>query len=88
MNEACGDRRNRFFARMADLHRLTDRGETTPARRSGAAADGRKWMLTEVARLLLEDDRFFIGYHKSKVAESSHLLYVVSGLHVRWLADN
>jgi hypothetical protein len=49
---------------------------------------GKTWTLTEVARRLLEEGRYLVGYHESKGAESSHLLYAVSNLYARWLADS
>jgi hypothetical protein len=88
MNEAFPDRRERLFGRMADIHHLTDR-----ARQPGLTAViarplmGKTWTLAEVARLLDEEGRFLVGYHESKGSETSHLLYAVSNLYSRWLAD-
>ncbi|WP_250532316.1 hypothetical protein [Caballeronia sp. ATUFL_F1_KS39] len=49
---------------------------------------GKTWTLTEVARLLEEEGQFLVGYHESKGTETSHLLYAVSNLYARWLADS
>jgi hypothetical protein len=49
---------------------------------------GKTWTLTEVARqLLLEEGRFLVSYHESRGSETSHLLYALSNLYARWLAD-
>jgi len=49
---------------------------------------GKTWTLTEVARRLLEEGSYLVGYHESTGGESSHLLYAVSSLYTRWLVDS
>lgn len=89
MIDAFPDRCERLFGREADVHRLTDR-----ASRPGLTAVvarplmGKTWALTEVARRLFEEGRYLVGYHESKGAESSHLLFAVSNLYAGWLADS
>ena len=89
MTEAFPDRRDQLFGREADVHFLADR-----AARPGLTAVvaqplmGKTWTMNEVARRLLEERRYLVGYHESKAAESSHLLYAVSNLYVRWLDDS
>lgn len=83
------DRRDRLFGREPDIHALIDR-----ARQPGLTAlvarpmMGKTWTLHEVARRLVEEGRFVVGYHESKGSETSHLLYAVSNLYARWLADS
>ena len=61
------DRRDRLFGREPDVHRLIDR-----AGRPGLTAVvarplmGKTWTLTEVARRLLEEGRYLVGYHEWK----------------------
>jgi tetratricopeptide (TPR) repeat protein len=83
------DRRERLFGRIADIHHLIDRARN-PGLTAVAARPlmGKSWTLTEVARLLEEEGRFLVGYHESKGAETSLLLYAVSNLYTRWLADS
>ncbi|SDR51265.1 hypothetical protein SAMN05443245_6878 [Paraburkholderia fungorum] len=47
---------------------------------------GKTCTLTAVERLLLEENRFLVGYHESK-GQSGHLLYAVSDLYARWLEE-
>lgn len=89
MIDAFPDRRDRLFGRDADVQRLVDRarlpGLTVIV---GRPLMGKTWTLTEVARRLVEESGCLVGYHESKAAESSHLLYAVSNLYARWLADS
>jgi hypothetical protein len=83
------DRRDRLFGRQPDVHHLSHRA-TRPGLTAVVARPlmGKTWTLTEVARRLLEDGRYLVGYHESKGAESSHLLYAVSNLYTSWLTDS
>ncbi|MBI3775464.1 MAG: hypothetical protein HY273_07915, partial [Gammaproteobacteria bacterium] len=89
MTTAFVNRSDQLFGREVDIRRLCDR-----ALQQGLTAIvarplmGKTWMLTELARLLSEDGQYLIGYHESKGAESSHLLYAVSNLYSRWLEDS
>jgi tetratricopeptide (TPR) repeat protein len=89
MLEAFPDRQKRLFGRAKDIRQLTDR-----ARKTGLTAltarplMGKSWVMTEVARILSEEGRAIVGYHESKGAESSHLLYAVSNLYCRWLEES
>jgi tetratricopeptide (TPR) repeat protein len=83
------DRRDRLFGREPDIHRLIDRaGQTGLTALVARPMMGKTWALEEVARRLLEEGRFLVGYHESKGSETSHLLYAVSNLYTRWLADS
>lgn len=83
------DRRAELFGREPDIHFLCDRarhaGLTVVAARP---LMGKTWTLVEVARRLEEEGTFIVGYHESKGAESSHLLYAVASLYTRWLDDS
>ncbi|MGM9489550.1 hypothetical protein [Ideonella sp. YS5] len=89
MGKEFPDHRERLFGREPDIHRLLDR-----ARKPGLTAlvarpmMGKTWTLQELARRLLEEGRFLVGYHQSTGAETSNLLYAVSNLYARWLADS
>ncbi|MDR5884096.1 tetratricopeptide repeat protein [Caballeronia sp. LZ032] len=88
MAEIFPDRREQIFGRTRDIRRLryngTRRGITAVV---GRPLMGKTWTLTEVARTLIDEDQFLVGYHESKGSETSHLLYAVSDLYARWLAD-
>ena len=83
------DRRVGLFGRENDVYRLTKR-----AQRQGLTAVvgrplmGKTWTLNEVARRLTAEGEYLVGYHESKAAESSHMLYAVSNLYARWLTDS
>lgn len=83
------DRRDQLFGREAHVQKLMERaskgGLTAVA---GRSLMGKTWVLTEVARRLCNEGGTLVGYHESKAAESSHLLYAVSDLYARWLADS
>jgi hypothetical protein len=83
------DRRGEMFGREPDIAFLMDR-----AQKQGLTAVvarplmGKTWTLIETARRLREENNYIVGYHESKASEQSHLLYAVSDLYTRWLADN
>ena len=89
MTEAFPDRNDQLFGREETARQLTER-----AYRSGLTVlvgrplMGKTWTLTEIARRLTESGTFLVGYHESKGAETSHLLYAVSDLYTRWLQDS
>lgn len=89
MSDDFPDRRDRLFGREPDIKLLIER-----AQRPGITAlvarpmMGKTWTLQEVARRLMADGRFLVGYHESKGSETSHLLYAVANLYSRWLADS
>jgi tetratricopeptide (TPR) repeat protein len=78
-----------MFGREPDLKVLIDRAQK-PGLTAVTARPlmGKTWTLVETARRLSERGDCIVGYHESKGAESSHLLYVVSDLYARWLADS
>jgi F0F1-type ATP synthase delta subunit len=86
--DAFPDRRDCLFARASDVRRLLDRaakfGLTAIV---GRPRMGKTWTLNEVARQLVDDGRYIVGYHDFKGGESSHLLYAVADLYARWLTD-
>lgn len=88
MIEPFPDNRARLFGREREIHHLVDRaaghGITAVAARP---LMGKTWALTEVARRLVEQGSYLVGYHESKGGESSHLLYAVANLYERWLAE-
>ena len=88
MVTAFPDRHDQFFGREPHVQQLTQRasgaGLTVVV---GRPLMGKSWTLTEVARRLL-DSGCLVGYHESKAAETSHLLYAVSDLYAHWLADS
>ena len=81
------DERHRLFGREADIQHLFD-----CTKQSGVTAVvarplmGKTWTLTEVARCLMKENHCLVGYHESTA--TSHLLYAVSNLYTRWLADS
>ena len=89
MIEDFPDRRDQLFGRETTLRDLTDR-----AQRTGLTAVvarplmGKTWTLQEVARRLSTSGGCLVGYHESKGAENSHLLYAVLNLYTRWLNDS
>lgn len=89
MTASFPDRRDSLFGREPDVHHLVDRA-AHPGLTAVVARPlmGKTWTLTEVARRLREEDRHLVGYHESTGGESSHLLYAVSNLYARWLADS
>lgn len=83
------NRRDRLFGRDSDIRFLSDRSMRTGVTAIAARPlMGKTWCLHELARRLLENGTHVVGYHESKAAESSHLLYAVSNLYARWLADS
>ncbi len=87
--ETFPDRGDQFFGREADVRILKDRAQH-PGLTAVVARPlmGKTWTLNEVARRLLEEGRYLVGYHESRAAESSHLLYAVSNLYTRWLTNS
>src|ERR1700760_2122974 len=83
------DRRDILFGRDAAIQHLCDRvqrpGITAVV---GKPLMGKTWTLTEVARRLSAEGQYLVGYHESNGSEASHLLYAVSNLYARWLADS
>jgi len=83
------DRRDTLFGREPDivflLKRVESRGITALAARPMM---GKTWTLLETLRRLRVEKTCIAGYHESKGAESSHLLYAVSDLYTHWLADS
>lgn len=83
------DRRERMFGRAADVRYLIERAHSRGVTIVvGRPLMGKTWALMETARELLDEGRFFVGYHESTATESSHLLYAVSDLYARWLQDS
>ncbi|MEM7226188.1 MAG: hypothetical protein AAF495_24635 [Pseudomonadota bacterium] len=81
-------KKNKLFGREPHIAHLMAR-----ARQPGLTAVvarptmGKTWTLIEVARRLTEEG-VLVGYHESKGAESSHLLYAAADLYGRWLSDS
>ena len=88
MIESLPDRSAQLFGRAAHIRQLLDR-VSEPGLTAVVARPlmGKTWTLTEVARQWSEQGDL-VGYHESKGAESSHLLYAVANLYARWLSDS
>ncbi len=95
------DRNDQLFGREAHVQYLCDRaGKPGLTAVVARPLMGKTWTLTKVARRLSasrqssasgqdsESEQYLVGYHESTAAESSHLLYTVSNLYARWLADS
>lgn len=89
MTTTFSDRNDQLFGREADVRYLFDRaGKPGLTAVVARPLMGKTWTLTEVARRLNASEQYLVGYHESTAAESSHLLYTVSNLYARWLADS
>ncbi|MFM0350674.1 tetratricopeptide repeat protein [Paraburkholderia sp. RL17-347-BIC-D] len=83
------DRKEVLFGREADVERLLHRAQVPGLTAIvGRPLIGKTWTVTEVARRLLHNGNYLIGYHEAKGPESSHILYTVADLYTRWLADS
>lgn len=89
MTTTFSDRNDQLFGREAHVQYLCDRaGKPGLTAVVARPLMGKTWTLTEVARRLSTSGQYLVGYHESTAAESSHLLYTVSNLYARWLADS
>ncbi len=83
------DQRDRLFGREPAIAFLRDRA-ARPGLTSIVARPlmGKTWTLVETARREVDGGACLVGYHESKGAEGSHLLYAVADLYAAWLSDS
>lgn len=78
-----------LFGREPDLAYLLQRAQTRGITVLAARPKmGKTCTLLEMEHRLKTQQTAIVGYHESKGAEVSHMLYVVSNLYAQWLADS